>query len=180
MVIILLFGFFFLLFVVIIYYILSQSRYQRTAITILSIFIILILYLFNLNTIDEIFYFKSDAKNDLMLVNLYLKDDFQIIENNVEGFPERYQKTILKISEEDKKRIISEIKNAKYFQVCEDERSLYYKMSGKSSKRIVTNYIVNGIYIKETYEQNSGYVALSEFVALNENSNNIELNRIED
>jgi hypothetical protein len=133
-----------------------------------------------LNTVDEIMYFKSDAKEDLRLVGIHLKDDFEIIENSVDGFPERYQKTILKISETDRNRIISEIKNNKYFLECKEERALFYKMNGKDSKRLLSSYAIIDSYFKESYEQQPNFVALSEYVTLKENSNNIELNRIED
>lgn len=162
------------------YFILKKSGYRKSAIVILSVFIIIVMYIFNLNKIDEIFYFKSNAIEDLKLVDLYLKDDFEIVNNKVIGFPERYQTTVLKISEVDKKRIISEIKKAKYFQEYTEYRPLYYKMNGKDSKRLISNYSIKDNYFKESYQQKKGYVAISEYVLLKENSNSIELNRIEE
>jgi hypothetical protein len=132
------------------------------------------------NYIDEFFYFKSDAKEDMRLANLYLKDDFEIINNTVFGFPERYQKTILKISDNDKQRIISEIKNGKYFMEVKESRPLFYKMMGKNSKKIVSNYFYNNSYIREVYSQEEGYVGLSVNVVFTKKSNQIEFNNIED
>lgn len=175
-----LFGIFLLFFAILIYFVLKKLGYPKLAIFILSILILIVMSLLFMNTIDETLYFKSDAKEDLKLVKIYLKDDFEITDNKVDGFPERYQKTILKISDADKERIISEIKNNKYFQDCKEERTLYYKMLGKNSKRLISNYAIKDIYFKESYEQKEGYVAISEYVSLKENSNSIELNRIED
>ena len=175
-----LFVVFLSIFTVIIYFLLKKFGHQKLAIIISSILIFIILNLVFINTIDGITYFKSDAKEDLKLVKIYLKDDFEITDNKVDGFPERYQKTILKISDADKERIISGIKNNKYFQDCKEERALYYKMLGKNSKRLISNYAIKDIYFKESYEQKEGYVAISEYVSIKENSNSIELNRIED
>jgi energy-coupling factor transporter transmembrane protein EcfT len=174
------FVFILIIFTIIIYFVLKKFGYPKLAIIISSILIFIVLNIIFVNSIDETMYFKSDAKEDLKIVNLYLKDDFEIIENKVIGFPERYQKTILKISEADKNRIISEIKNGKYFQECKSERALYYKMIGKDSKKVTANYAIKDTFYKESYEQQKGYVAISEYVTLNENTNNIEINRIED
>lgn len=154
--------------------------HKKTAIIVSSVLMFLALNCIFGNHIDEFFHFKSDVIEDLKLVNLNLKDDFQIINNEVVGFPERYQKTKLKISEQDKNRIISKIKNGKYFVQTDKWRPLYYKMMGKNCEGFFANYQNEKKYFRESYSQKEGYVAISAYTVINIDSNEIEFNKIED
>ncbi len=113
-------------------------------------------------------------------MKIKLNNDFKIYKNKVEGFPERYQSTELEISEKDKTRIIQEIKTSADFGVKESTHFLYQKMLGKNNKPILLNYQFAETYYREYYEQIEGYVATSINVSLNENSNILKIERIED
>lgn len=176
----LIFIFLVLLFAIIVFAVLRSHGLKKLAVIVFAVLMFIFVNLAFCDNIDEFFYFKSDAKEDLKLVHLYLKDDFEIIDNEVIGFPERYQKTKLKISENDKNRIIAEIKSSKYFVESKDCRALYYKMIGKNSKKIMSNYIHNSRYFREVYSNTEGYVGLSANAILTKETNIIEYNNIED
>lgn len=63
------------------------------------------------NSIDESSITKNDVKNDLKYFEVELIDNFEIKTNIVRGFPERIQETEIVITNKDKEKIISEIKN---------------------------------------------------------------------
>jgi hypothetical protein len=182
----LLITFFILLFLVIIFvWLLIRSIRVRSKIGIVvyGIILVALLSIFFINNIDEVLYSKSDARKDLLLANLVLNDDFEIIKNEVVGMPERFQKTILKISEHDKIRIINEIKNGKSFKKLKESRALYSQMWNEKSPRnkvVFTNYFYNNQYIRESYYREKEYVPIHMEISLAEKSNLVELNRIED
>lgn len=179
-------GFFILVFLVIIFIwllIRTVKRKSKVGIIFYGIILIALLSIFFMNDIDEILYSKSDAKKDLQLANLVLNDDFEIIKNEVVGMPERFQKTELKISELDKNRIISEIKNGENFKKLNQSRVLYDQMWNENSPRnkiVFTNYFYNDHYIRESYYREKEYVPILMEISLTENSNILELERIED
>ena len=164
----------------IIYLILKRYGKPKLGKIIASIILIIALCFLFMNQIDENLISNSDVNKDLKLANINLKDDFKIIKNEVIGFPERFQNTEIKITENDQKRIVNEIKGGNNFKKCDDERNLYYSMIGKNSKKIVSNYSIKNKLYREFYEMNEGYVAVSIIIMVNEKSNILELNRIED
>ena len=68
------------------------------------------------NYIDEWTISKKDVISDLKNVNIELRNNFKITNNNVSGMPERTQKTTIEISSEDKARIIEQITTAKNYK----------------------------------------------------------------
>ena len=164
----------------IIYYILKRNGNAKLGKIIATVIIIIVLCFALTNQIDEILYFKSDVKNELKLVNVTLAEDFEIIKNEVIGFPERYQNTEINVSEKDKIQIIKEIKTSSDFVNKEEERNLYYEMLGKNSNRLISNYKIDQDYYKEYYEKKEGYVATSLTIMVKENSNVLKICRIED
>jgi|SRR6218665_158136 len=129
-------------------------------------------------------YFKSDAKEDLQQVNILLKDDFEIISNKIVGMPEYYQTTYLKISEDDKKRIINSIKGSSDFKILKNNDSTLINKISFSGERIerteTRNYLIEKEFIKEYYYKKEGYVPISITISLKTNSDSLILKRIED
>ena len=77
-----------------------------------TIFLLFLVSFLFINKLDEVRICNDDVKNDLKFLKIDLKDNFYIIDNKIEGMPERYQYTKLKISEKDRNRLINEIKNS--------------------------------------------------------------------
>jgi hypothetical protein len=131
------------------------------------------------------FYFKSDAKEDLKLINIVLKDNFKIVFNKIVGVTDYYQTTYLKISNEDKKRVINAIKNAQNFKALEsDDNTLMNKILEfgdlEKPKRIIWNYKRNGEFVREFYYKENNYVPISMCVSVKLNSDTLIIKRIED
>ncbi|MFV0146637.1 hypothetical protein OBK08_01415 [Empedobacter falsenii] len=74
----------------------SIKKKSKIGIIIPILFFLFVGFLFSLNYIDENTISNEDVKNDLQVINLNLKDTFKILENDVSGMPERYQKQKLK------------------------------------------------------------------------------------
>lgn len=179
-------GFFVLIFLLIIFVLLlirALRKKSKIGIIVYSIILISLLSLLFINEIDEISYSKSDAKKDLQLANLFLKDDFEIVKNDVIGMPERFQETELKISEPDKIRIINEIKNSNSFKKSNESNILYSQMWNEKSPRnkiVYTNYYYKNIYTRESYYREKDYVPILMEVCVTEENNILKLSRIED
>ena len=167
----------------IIYFQFKKKGKKRLGFIIVSINVVFVFLIIFTNNIAEITYTKTDAKNDLKLANLVLQNDFEIVQNEVVGMPERLQTTKLKISESDKIRILNEIRNDKSFRKSTETRTLYEQMWNEKSPRnkvVFTNYIFNNLYIRESYYRENDYVPTLMEVSITENSNILELTRIED
>lgn len=129
------------------------------------------------------FYTKRDAKEDLKLANLVLTDDFKIISNKVTGMPQRFQFTELKLTINDRNKIISEIKNGANFKKSTETRILQNEMWNEKSVRnkvVFTNYLYNDEYTRESYYRQGNYVPILIVVSLKENSDTLLLERIEE
>lgn len=115
-------------------------------------------------------YLKSDAEKDLELINIKLKDDFEIISSKISGMPEYYQNTELKISPKDNLRIIEQVKQSsdfkKYNQYSDLMINVYEfratvdsnyvkfwnRQSGKVFSRGYSKYVKGIVPIKITIE----------------------------
>ena len=134
-----------------------------------------------MNSIDAFTFSKNDAKKNLNFLNVNLNDDFKIVENKIEGFPEYFQFTKLKISESDKNKILKQILSDKNYKVY-DSTALSeseFQVRKRPNKNSI-NYLRNGIYYREYYEKNEGYVPIEITISLKKNNDTIELQRIED
>ena len=165
------------------YYILNKNGKRKAGIITATVLALIVLVpLFSIATAGE-FYTKSAAKDDLKLANLKLNDDFEIISNKVEGMPERFQYTKLKLTKNDRNRIITEIKNGVNFKNSSETEILKEEMWSEKSKRntiVYTDYFYNNDYVRESYYRKDDYVPILMTVYLNENSDTLTLSRIED
>jgi hypothetical protein len=167
----------------IIYIFLRKKGKPKLGMLIASIIILFVISCYFTNDIDQTLYSKSDVKMDLKMSNLYLKDDFEILKNKVDGMPERFQDTEIQITETDKERIISEIKNGKNFKKSQKSRILYdqtWNENGIKNKVVFTDYYFNEQFIRESYYRKDEYVPILMIVSLSENSNILKFSRIED
>ena len=117
---------------------------QTIGIIVPILYFLFIGYLLSINILDEQSISKKDVQKDLARVNLQLNEPFEIIENEVTGFPERLQTTKLKVSAKDETRCITLIKNASNF-IELDSSSLYAKPEE------IINYKSYQSYTREFY-----------------------------
>lgn len=105
---------------------------------------------------DE-FFTKSNAKELLAEQKIILKYDFKIINNiSHSAIGDYYHTFTLSISEEDRQRIIQQIKNAKNFKIKSDttiNHLLYLNNENRYfGKKIIQNYETNNDYVTEFFE----------------------------
>lgn len=177
----LLFLVFFLIVILITFIILYRKGNKKTAFIISTILLLVFLSLVFMNSIDAFTYSKNDAQKDLKFLNIKLNDDFKIVENKIDGFPEYFQNTKLKISKSDKNKILNQIMSDKNYKVYDstalsESQFQLRKLPNKSS----INYLRNNFYYREYYEKNDGYVPVEITLSLKKASDTIELQRIED
>jgi hypothetical protein len=163
------------------FFVYSRKKKSKIGQTI-SILILLLLSLVLLtNTIDEFCVSKKDIVSNLGYIDIELEDDFEIINNNVEGMPERNQKTEIKISQRDKDRIISKIKSSINFKSFANEQELINdtdtEQFGTSNK--IFNFKYPQFYSREINTKIDNYPTRL-FLTIYEKSNLIKYQRIED
>ncbi len=166
------------------YFILKYLGYKRTGIFI-SVFLALIVLipLFFL-IFESKLYSKSDAEKDLKLIDIQLKDDFEIIRSEISGMPEYYQFTDLKISDQDKEIIIKDIKVSDNFEKRDSIQPIRFMVLEKDLYRadttILHNYKYKNMFIRELYIKRFNHVPINLRVEASQNSDMLYLERIED
>jgi membrane protein implicated in regulation of membrane protease activity len=131
---------------------------------------------------DELFS-KNEAKNLLVEQNIVLNNDFKLVENkSMSAIGDYYHTFTLKITEEDKIKIISEIKNSKNFNLDSkienyfDNREDYYN----GPKRI-KNYETEKQFVRELFEpQGKGYAPTWRKIEVNKNENTLTFEDIDE
>ena len=165
------------------YFMLKKNGKKKIGIVVSIILISIVVIPIILFGLEGKFYNKADAREDLKLANIELFNDFEIISNNVNGIPERYQYTTLRLSKDDRNRIINEIKNGENFTESNGTRLLYNEMWDKNSVRnkvVFTDYFWKNEFVRESYYRQDNYVPTLMIVRLKENSDTLKLTRIED
>ena len=124
---------------------------------------------------DELF-FKRDATELVEDLDFKLNDDFEIIKNTSNwGIEESYHTFILEISNNDRNRLINEIKTSKNYMpdsIFSTDKIVYpdrYK-----GKKIVWNYEDESWYIRHYYQTNGeGYAPTDRSISISKTSNEL-------
>jgi len=164
------------------YFILRKLGKKKLGIIIATILALIVIIPLLSSVFEGTLYNKTDAIDDLKLANLKLDDNFEIISNKVTGMPQRFQFTKIKLTKKDKNRIISEIINGKDFKKTNETDLLYTEMWNEKSVRnkvVYTNYLFGTEYTRESYFRENDYVPIHTTVTLREDSDTLDLERIE-
>jgi energy-coupling factor transporter transmembrane protein EcfT len=167
------------------YFAFKKIGKRKTGIVIASILGLIVLIPIFMTVFEGNLYFKSDAKEDLKLVNIVLNDDFEIISSKISGMPEYYQNTELKISKKDNLRIIEQIKHSldfeKYSQYSDLMTTVYeYRTSIDSNYTKFWNRQSGGIFSRGYFKDVKGIVPVKMTIDLSLNSDTLFIHRIED
>ena len=162
-------------------FIYSRKKKSKIGLTISVIMIVFVVLTLLTNTIDEFSISKKDIVLDLKYIDIELKDDFKITNNNVTGMPERIQETEIQISKKDKDRILNEIRNSPNFksfanksELSNDTDTEQFGTSGK-----IFNFKYPEFYSRETYTKIDNFPTRI-FVSIYDKDNTIKYQRIED
>lgn len=110
---------------------------------------------------DELFS-KNDALELLEEQKFYLNDDFKLDENSTSwAIGDYYHSFTLSISENDKNRIIEEIKSAPNYRDSSFhvKELLYVQDERKINVKYFQNYETSTSYVREYYKENGGNYA---------------------
>ncbi|MEG0931491.1 hypothetical protein [Algoriella sp.] len=123
---------------------------------------------------DELF-FKRDATELVEDLDFKLNDDFEIKNTSNWGIEESYHTFILEISNNDRNRLINEIKTSKNYMpdsIFSTDKIVYpdrYK-----GKKIVWNYEDESWYIRHYYQPNGeGYAPTDRSISISKTSNEL-------
>jgi hypothetical protein len=165
----------------IVLFVYSINKKSKIGLVISSIIILLVGLFFLTNTIDENSISKKDITSDLKFINIKLNDDFVIVNNKVSGMPERIQNTEIEISQSDKDRIISEIKNSTNFKLFGNEQEIIDNANAVQfgAEKIIYNFKYPEFYSRETYTEVDNFPTRL-ILSIYEKSNRIIYQRIED
>ena len=162
-------------------FIYSRKKKSKIGLTIFVGMILVVILALLTNTIDEFTISKKDIITDLKHIDIELKDDFKITDNEVTGMPERIQVTEIQITQKDKDRIINEIKKSANFksfangqEMANDNDTEQFGTSGK-----VFNFKYPEFYSRETYSTIDN-IPTRLFVSIYDNTNTLKYQRIED
>ncbi len=156
----------------IVLFIYSKRKKSKVGMTISVVMIVLVFLALLTNTIDEFTITKKDIITDLKQVDIELIDHFEIINNKVTGMPERIQETEIQVTQKDKDRIISEIKNSANFQSFANKQDL-------ASDGVIFNFKYPEFYSREIL-QIMDNIPTRIFVSIDDNTNILKYQRIEE
>ena len=158
----------------------SRKKKSKIGLAVSIIMISIVVFALLTNTIDELRISKKDIVSDLRNINIELKDDFKITYNNVTGMHERIHETEIQISNNDKDRIIKEIRSSSNFKEFSNDQELINDTNteqfGTSDK--IFNFKYPRSYSRETYLNIDNFPTRL-FVTIYENSNTLRYERIE-
>ncbi len=179
-----LFGFFLLLSSIVLFFVFKKKGYIKTGIIVSTILALIVLIPIFSMIFESELYFKSNAKEDLKQIDVVLQNDFDIVSNEIVGLNKYYQITYLKISKEDRNRIINDIRKSNGFKIFTSKDStlattILNSENWRANKTEVWNYQIGEEFIKEYYHKREGYVAISITIKLKTNSDSLIINRIE-
>ena len=152
----------------------KRTKLWRIIGTVLLIIVLSPIYILAL---ESFFYFKSDVISDLKKINVSLKDKFDIEDNEVVGLTDYYRTTTVAISKNDKERITKMILNSDNLREISFGDFLTHGIRWTDKPDSVYNYrfadeITNEL-IRETFEKENGYAAISTSITITEKDNKL-------
>jgi hypothetical protein len=125
----------------IIYWVLRYYNHKKIALFFVSFSIICMLVIIFQPWISDLLFNKNDVRSILKFHQFELKDDFKIIKNETEDFPDYYEMFTIKISNKDFASISKKIEffNSKKDTFTKVENAFYYEYYSK-------NKMENGTY----------------------------------
>lgn len=123
------------------YWTLRYYNHKKIATIFVSFSMICMFFIIFQPWISDLLFNKNDVRNILIFHQIELKDDFKIIKNETDDFPDYYEMFTLKISNNDFDSISKKIEflNSKKDTFKMDENALYYEYYSK-------NKLENGTY----------------------------------
>ena len=145
-----------------------------------SNFGILILALSTYIIFEDYFFFKSDAEKFLSEQNFQLKNDFKIKKNeSFSAIGDYYHTFTLDISENDRNRIIQEIKNSENFKKENDTTIQHFLFQTKENEytgsKIIQNYETQSAFIREYFQhsEKQGYAPTFRRISISKTENEL-------
>ena len=157
----------------------SRRKKSKVGLIISIVMILLVILTLLGNTIDELTISKDDIIKDFKHINIELKDEFKITKNKVTGFPERIQETEIQITQKDKEKIISEIRNSINFKSYKNGKELTKNNEQYGTSIKIFNFRYPEFYSRRKYTEIDSFPTRL-ILSIYDNSNKIKYQRFED
>lgn len=117
---------------------------------------VLLVLIISYGIFKDAFFTKNQARKFLAEQNIVLKDDFKILNNKTSfAMGYYYHRFRLEISENDKNRIIEQIKKSDKFKSLDEEKlDLYSNSLDINSSKILQSYEDDSVFVKEFLRPN--------------------------
>ena len=159
------------------YWIIKKKKKKKLGIIFLSVFVGLVL----LTAFGDKLFTKKQAKDLLNENGINLFDEFKILNNESGSMDEYYHVFEIEISESDKSKIISEIRNSTYFGDLVKE---YFYLSedflGKKTSKTFANYRVTNGYERQSFEMLNENAFVRDIIRIDTVKNTLRFNRLMD
>ncbi|WP_152270725.1 hypothetical protein [Agriterribacter humi] len=133
--------------------------------------------------LEDYLFFKSDAKSLLKDNEIVLVDKFSIKANEVSGMRDMYHKFELQITENDKNRLVNQLRQSGYFttDTTIQEYNLQNELERGLSKRVFKDYERIDFIRRESYEKlKQGYKPDFDIITISKNDNKLTFERVND
>ena len=159
------------------YWILKKKKKKKLGIVLLSIFSALFL----LTVFGDKLFTKKKAKNLLNENGINLFDEFKILNNESGSIDEYYHVFEIEISESDKSKIVSEIRNSSDFEeLVKEHFYLSEDFIRKKTSKTFANYKVANGYERQTFEMINENTYVRDIIRVDTVKNTLHFNRLMD
>jgi hypothetical protein len=144
---------------------------------------VLLVMIITYGIFQDAFFTKNQAEKLLAEQDIILEDDFKVLNNKTSfAIGDYYHRFRLEISDDDKNRIIEEIKNSEGFKNMNDEKEDFYSKSLQyHGPKISQNYEDNEKFVREFLKSNGeGYAQTYRIIQLEKNDNKLVFEEIDE
>ncbi len=162
----------------------SKLELRRVGIGIISFIIIVVLFFSTYFILEDLFFFKSDAKAKLEEHDIFLNDNFKIIEKSISGIMDYTLQFHLTISKSDKEKIIKKLSKSPYLIIKNSNEM--YDIRSKTPHTIMNDTVLHATYEDENYWNleycktlKNGYVRTWDIIQISKSKNELNFIRNE-
>ena len=144
---------------------------------------VLLVMIISYGIFQDAFFTKNQVKELLAEQGIVINDDFKILNNKTSfAIGEYYHRFRLEISDNDRVRVIEQVKSAKYFKnINEEKEDFYSKSSQYEGQKIIQNYEDENMFVREFLKSNTeGYAPTYRRIQIDKDDNKLVFEEIDE
>lgn len=162
----------------------SRLGLRKVGIGIISFITIVVLFFPTFFIFEDLFFFKSDAKEKLEEHDIFLTDNFKMDEKSISGVMDYTLQFHLTISESDKEKIIEKFSKSPYLIIKNPDEM--YDIRSKVPRKIEKDTVLYATYEEDNYWNleyckvlKNGYVRTWDIIQISKRKNELNFIRNE-